>query len=51
MATRRSPGKKKIKSGERDLEKGVLGQRGYNIFRGTKDIYQGEKANRKARKK
>lgn len=32
-------------------EKGFLGPRGYNIFQGAKDVYQGEKANRKARKK
>ncbi len=51
MFAARKPGNKKIKTGERDLEKGVLGPRGYNIFQGTKDVYQGEKANRKARKR
>ena len=48
---RRKPGSGDIKAGERDLERGVLGTRGYNLLKGAKDIEQGIKKDRRARRK
>ena len=51
MASSKKPGNKRIKAGKKKLEKGILGSRTYNILSGTKDIYEGEKSNRKTKRK
>ena len=42
MANSRKPGKNEIKSGERDIAKGILGRRDYDIAVGTDKIIKGE---------
>ncbi|MHB8360177.1 MAG: hypothetical protein ACYDAO_05265 [Thermoplasmataceae archaeon] len=51
MANFKKPGKKVIGAGERDLEKGILGPRGYNIVKGSEDVIKGEKIDRSAKRK
>lgn len=51
MANLKKSGKKDIRTGEKDIAKGVLGPRGYNIVKGTDDIIRGEKRIRKAERK
>lgn len=49
MANFKKAGKKEIRSGERDVAKGVLGPRGYDIVKGTDKIIKGETRERENR--
>ena len=51
MANFKKSGKKEIRTGEKDIAKGVLGPRGYNIAKGADNIIKGEKRVRKADRK
>lgn len=51
MANVRKPGRKDIKTGERDLEKSIVGKRGIEAIEGTKDIITGIKKDRKSKRR